>query len=130
MQVRHWMSPDPETISPSATVAEARALLQRYGFHHFPIVVKDCLVGVVSDRDVARGVAPDADPVRSVMSTSPHVAHPYETVATAARTLLSRRINSLPVVDDAGSLVGMITTTDCLLAFLQQCADHTAREAA
>lgn len=37
MLVRNWMSPDPLTIEPSATVGEARGLLQRYGIHHLPV---------------------------------------------------------------------------------------------
>jgi thiosulfate dehydrogenase [quinone] large subunit len=136
MRVREWMSPDPVTVTPSTDVAEARRLLDRYGVRHLPVVEHGRVVGMISDRDVrvspaalrqvterlaATGraaVAEDAGVglvVSAVMSAPVHVVTVDEDVDAAARLLLSRRISALPVLDD-GALVGLITSTDCLLA--------------
>jgi acetoin utilization protein AcuB len=133
MQIREWMSPDPVTVSPTTTVREARRLLHYYGVRHLPVVSDDRVVGMVSDRDVRiedadlsriAGVGQVATVlgssrlVEDVMSAPPYVIAMEETVESAARLMLSRRISALPVVDREGGLVGVITTTDCLLASL------------
>lgn len=138
MRVRDRMSPDPVTVTPSTLVTKARQLLDRYGVRHLPVVECGRVVGMISDRDVrvsraalrqvterlaATGraaVAEDAGVglvVSAVMSTSVHVVTVDEDVEAAARLLLSRRVSALPVLDDS-ALVGLITTTDCLLASL------------
>lgn len=139
MFVRDWMSPDPVTVTPSTPVEEARRLLHRYGVRHLPVVNgRGHLVGVVSDRDVAideaalqqaltrlaerrlGGLADAAGTERTVatvMSSPPQVIGPDEPVEAAARLMLSRCISALPVVAH-DELVGVITTTDCLLASL------------
>ena len=138
MTVRNWMSPDPVSVSPDATVAEARELLEAQGFRHLLVVSDDRLVGIISDRDVAisgavlRSAARNHDvaslldddrPVESVMSGTPHVIGPEAEIREAARLLVSRHINALPVVDIDGSVIGIITSVDCLLATLEQPAD-------
>lgn len=134
MEVREWMSPDPVAVSPDTSVAEARRLLTEKGFRHLPVVDDGELVGIVSDRDVAinpralraavrnRSVADlldDDRPVEAVMSPDPHVIVPDASLDEAARLLVSRHVNALPVVDDDRRLVGIVTSVDCLLASLQ-----------
>jgi acetoin utilization protein AcuB len=136
MRVSEWMSPDPVTVGPEDTVQDARALLHRYGIRHLPVVDRDRVAGVVSDRDVriddtlftelvqggngavAEVVAGAGRSVASVMSAPAHVITAEDTMEAAARLMLSRRISALPVVGADGELVGMVTTTDCLLATL------------
>lgn len=131
LAVRDWMSADPLTVSPDADTRDARVLLHRYGIRHLPVVDDDRVVGMISDRDVridqsALDDLPDARvverlrarrSVEAVMSSPPHVIGPDDSIAEAARRMLSRRISALPVVED-DVLVGMLTTTDCLLALL------------
>jgi acetoin utilization protein AcuB len=127
------MSPDPVHVSPDAAVAEARELLEAHGFRHLPVVDNDRLIGIVSDRDIAISAAAlraavrrhnvgalldDERPVEAVMSSAPHVIGPDADVSEAARLLVSRHINALPVVED-GQLIGIITSVDCLLATLE-----------
>ena len=138
MTVRNWMSPDPVSVSPDATVAEARELLEAHGFRHLLVVAEDRLIGIISDRDVtisgaalrealrrhdAVALLDDDRPVESVMSSAPHVIGPEAEISEAARLLVSRHINALPVVDIDGSVIGIITSVDCLLATLEQSAD-------
>jgi acetoin utilization protein AcuB len=126
------MSPDPVTVSPDTTVAEARGLLEAEGIRHLPVVDAGRLTGIVSDRDIGISDASlraavkhhtvdtlldDERPVEAVMSSTPHVIAADAGIAQAARLMVSRRINALPVVDD-DTLVGIITSVDCLLASL------------
>lgn len=141
MLVREWMSPDPVAVDPATPVREARRLLGYYGIRHLPVVERDRVVGMLSDRDVrlddralellvasadaeAAGVERE---VRAVMSAPVHAIAPDETVEEAARTMLSWQISALPVVDAAERLLGLITTTDCLLASLSPSAAATDR---
>lgn len=132
MHVRDWMNTDPIVVGPATEVREARHLLHEYGIRHLPVVDDGRLVGIISDRDVRvddRSLnklaalerlgdnAGEGKPVEAVMSTEPHVIDGDQPVAAAARLMLSRRVSALPVVDD-GALVGIITTTDCMLALL------------
>lgn len=138
MSVREWMSPDPVHVSPDTTVAEAREMLAREGFRHLPVVSEGRLVGIVSDRDVAINndalraalrrndvatLLDDDRPVEAVMSAGPHVIGPDAPISDASRLLVSRRISAVPVVDDDGVLVGIVTSVDCLLATLKEGAD-------
>lgn len=138
MKVRDWMSPDPVTVSPDTTVAEARALMEAEGFRHLPVVTGGTLLGIVSDRDVAikdaalraairqrtvEGLLDDDRPVESVMSHALHLIGSDAAVSEAARLLVSRRISALPVVDSDRKMVGIITSVDCLLASLESADD-------
>lgn len=121
MRVRDWMSPDPVATTPHVPAAVAEAQMERYGIRHLPVVRHGRVIGMISDRDVRSRRAADAD-VADIMSTPPHVIAADDTVEAAARMMLSRHINALPVVDVEGTLLGMITTTDCLLASLSPAA--------
>ncbi len=135
MRVREWMSPDPVTVAPSTSVDEARHLLDTYGVRHLPVVDHGRVVGMISDRDVrlahrALATAPadrEQVDVAAVMSTPVHVVDADAEIEQAARLMLSRRISALPVLDN-GELVGLVTTTDCLLASLTPVVDQQQAE--
>lgn len=51
--VTRWMSPNPETVSPETTAADALDQMLFGAFRHLPVVEGDRVVGVVSMRDLA-----------------------------------------------------------------------------
>ena len=116
MRVSSWMSPDPMSTAPGVAAADAGRVMHTYAIRHLPVVVHGRVLGMVSDRDV-RGAIPGRT-VADIMSSPAHTVGPDDTIEAAARLMLSRHISALPVVDGAGHLVGMLTTTDCLLASL------------
>lgn len=124
MRVREWMSPDPVTTTQEVTAADAAHLMARYGIRHLPVITGGRVVGVISDRDV-RSAFPGAT-VGKAMSSPAYIVRDDESVEAAARLMLSRRISALPVIDAADALVGMITTTDCLLASLSPAGAEAA----
>src|SRR5574337_547383 len=128
--VRDWMVPDPVTVSPRATVAEAKSLLEAHHIRHLPVMDHDRLVGMITDRDIRLASMPRArmEPARpdallplirveQVMTPDPTTASPGMSIAEAARLMLERRYGGLPVIAD-GRLVGIITQVDLLKALI------------
>jgi acetoin utilization protein AcuB len=116
MIVRNRMSSKVITVEPDQTLAQARALLQRHRIRQLPVLRKERLVGIVTDRDL-RGAPATAETVADVMSVKPSVIGPTASVDEAARVLRSRKFGALPVVD-GGKLVGILSSSDILAAFV------------
>jgi acetoin utilization protein AcuB len=104
------------TVSPEDSVADAKGLLAKHGFHQLPVVTAQQLVGIVTDRDL-RSAPAKAKRVADVMTPKPQVIGPDTFVDEAARRLRRHRIGGLPVVEK-GRLVGILTTADVLDAFV------------
>ena len=52
--VAHWMTRDPVTVSPEASVEQALETMLGGHFRHLPVMQGDTLVGIVSIRDLSR----------------------------------------------------------------------------
>ena len=116
MLVRNRMSRKVFTVAPDASIEAARALLQRHRVRQLPVVRKERLVGIVTDRDL-RGAGAKEQQVADVMTAKPLVVAPTASVDEAARLLRGRKIGALPVVDK-NKLVGILTASDVLDAFV------------
>ena len=107
---------EPVTTTPSHSVRDAAAAMAEAGVSCILVVEHLELVGIVTDRDLrnrvlAAGLSPDSA-VRSVMTSEP-VTLPAEALAfEALLEMVSRDIHHLPVVDETGRPVGLVTTTD------------------
>lgn len=55
--VIEWMTRNPTTIAPSATVREALRVMMEGGFRHLPVVDDGRAAGMISMRDIARGLS-------------------------------------------------------------------------
>ena len=103
----------PVTTGPDATLADVEALCGRYRVSGLPVVDDEgLLVGIVTNRDLRF----EGDPsrlVRDVMTRMPLVTGPVGISPDDAMALLGRRkVEKLPLVDDAGRLRGLITVKD------------------
>ena len=130
------MTVNPVTVGPDATLDEALDLLEEFGFRHLPVVEDGAVVGIISDRDLRLATSwlgsrmrlespvgeeiPGAKRVREIMTHPVHTLPRDELPGTAAQDMLDRRIGAIPVVED-GELVGIVTETDLLRAFLELC---------
>ncbi|MBS4047399.1 MAG: IMP dehydrogenase [Alphaproteobacteria bacterium] len=105
---------NPLTIEPNATLADALALMERYGIHGIPVTEGQAgkLVGILTNRDV-RFATNMQQPVHELM-TKDRLITVREGVSSAeAKKLLHQhRIEKLLVVDEAYSCVGLITVKD------------------
>jgi acetoin utilization protein AcuB len=119
--VSHWMSTDLVTISKEASIQEAMALMKQQSVRHLPVVdQKMILLGWITDADL-RGVLIasmlEELTLEDVMIRKPFTIHPEMALEDAARILLDKRVGGLPIVKN-GTLVGVITVTDILSAFI------------
>ncbi|MDG1769386.1 MAG: IMP dehydrogenase [Yoonia sp.] len=132
-QVKRFVSGtvyNPITLSADQTLADAKALMERYRVTGFPVVGPEGhVVGIVTNRDM-RFASDDATPV-SVMMTTDNLAMLQEPAdLEEARSLMqARRIEKLLITDDAGKLTGLLTLKDSEQAVLNPmaCKDELGR---
>jgi CBS domain-containing protein len=91
--------------------------MDEHRIRHLPVVQGGRLVGMVSDRDVRSASASPGTVAGRIMTPDPVTVTSDARIEHAARVMLDARFGSLPVVD--GALVGLVTTTDLLRAFVQ-----------
>ena len=139
MTVAAWMAKRLVTVDANTSVAEAWRVMQGQRIRHLPVRDHEKLVGILSDRDVRLAFpAPAADMevgerralwerlrVWQIMNRVVVTVTPEAPMERAARTLLRYRIGGLPVMS-AGRLVGIITETDFLRAFVALRVAHPA----
>jgi IMP dehydrogenase len=106
---------DPVTLSPHATVGDARELMGKFKIGGIPIVDQTGkLVGILTNRDL-RFETHLLRPVHEIMTRENLVTAPAGTTLEQAREILQRnKIEKLPVVDENRVLVGLITYKDIL----------------
>ncbi|MCR9148623.1 MAG: IMP dehydrogenase [Rhodobacteraceae bacterium] len=121
---------NPITLSPDQTLADAKALQERYNVTGFPVVDgRGHVVGIVTNRDM-RFATSDDTPVR-VMMTAENLAvltEPAE-LEEAKSLMKARRIEKLLVTDRVGKLTGLLTLKDTEKAVLNPnaCKDELGR---
>ena len=133
MLVKDWMSPAPLTVSPETPVLEALRLLKERGFRRLPVVEGSKLIGIVTDKDLKDAMPSKATTlsvwelnyllskltVREVMATEVLTVNALETLEDAALRMQERKLGGMPVLDNAGALVGILTITDVLGALVR-----------
>jgi acetoin utilization protein AcuB len=106
------------TAAPGELLSEARKKMQAGGFRRLPVVSDDRLVGIITDRDLRGHLGYfEHTRINGVMTETVHTVSPSTTVEEAAQILLKHQIGGLPVIEQ-GRLVGIITTSDVMKAFL------------
>ena len=121
---------NPITLRPDQTLADAKALQDRYNVTGFPVVDDEGrILGIVTNRDM-RFASDDATPVRTMM-TADNLAVLREPAdrAEALSLMKARRIEKLLVTDDRGHLTGLLTLKDSERSVLNPlaCKDHKGR---
>jgi acetoin utilization protein AcuB len=132
MLVKQRMTRDPLVVAPDQPLADALRLTRARRIRHLPVVEEGRLVGIVSDRDVRLAMPSpltepddervaflDRTPVSSVMKRDPVTVGPYDSVEDAAKEMRRRRIGAIPVTDAHGRLVGILSESDVLDAFVE-----------
>ncbi len=117
ISVSDFMTKDLVTVREADDLALAESLLRLGGVRHLPVVRDRKLVGILTQRDVLRsgisGKPPARElPVSEVMTKDPTTVRPGLGLAHAARLMLERKIGCLPVCEEDGTLVGIVTEAD------------------
>ena len=104
---------DPIFIGPDASVGEADALMAEYHISGVPVVdVNQTLIGIITNRDM-RFISDMSAKVADVMTAAPLVTGKEgTTLEEAAKEMQKHKIEKLPIVDDNGKLMGLITIKD------------------
>jgi len=109
----HGVIPDPVTLSPKQSVAEAKRIMQEQGITGLPVVEPNGkLVGIITQRDLR--FLDDLDvAVERVMTKKNLVTAPPDTTLEAAKRILQQnKVEKLLLVDGSGRLRGLITIKD------------------
>ena len=117
ISVADFMTRDLVTVREADDVALAESLLRVGGIRHLPVVRDRKLVGILTQRDVLRsGLSGTASAreraVSDVMTRDPTSVRPGLGLAHAARLMLERKYGCLPVCEEDGTLVGIVTEAD------------------
>ncbi len=133
MLLKEWMTKDVITVSPQTSMMKAGKLLREHKFRRLPVVdERGCLVGIVTDRDIkdaspSKATALDVHElnyllseiaIADIMTQHPVTVTDYDTIQTASAIMLEKKFEGLPVVDDKGRLIGIITETDLFRALI------------
>lgn len=132
MKIRDLMTDKPITVDLDTPVLEARQIMLSKRIRHLLVTDGQKLAGMVTDRDIRLNLPSPATSlsvweinyllarltVESVMTKALVTVSPGWDPRDAAVLMLDHRIGALPVVD-AGQLVGIITETDLLRAFVK-----------
>ncbi|MFZ5774216.1 MAG: CBS and ACT domain-containing protein [Thermodesulfobacteriota bacterium] len=132
MLIKDWMAKDVLTVDENTSLMRATRIMKENNIRRLPVVAHGKLIGIVTDRDVK-----DASPskttsldihelyyllsemkVKDVMTAQPLTLGAGETLEKAALVMLEGKISGLPVVDESGHLVGVVSETDVLRGFI------------
>ncbi len=135
MPVRDWMSSPVLVIRPDTPVADAYDMMVQHGIRRLPVVDdKGRLVGIVTLGDLREARPSPATSlsiyelnyllarltVGQIMTHNPYTVRPDTSVLQAARLMLKHKVGGLPVVDNEGRPVGIITESDIFRMLIDQ----------
>ena len=133
MPVKNWMTTDVVSVGPDTSLLKVGKLMKDHHIRRIPVVDENGqVVGIISDRDVR-----DASPskattldmyemhyllaelkAKNIMTAKPITVKPTDTVEQAALIMLDNKVGGLPVVNDSGKLVGIISDHDVFKALV------------
>jgi len=118
-RVEEYMTHEVSTVSPDDSVAEvSRRIVESEDHNGFPVCRQLTVEGFVTARDL---LAADSEtPISAVMTPDILVADPEMVVTDAARVILRSGIQKLPVVDDEGRLIGILSNTDVVRSQIER----------
>jgi len=121
--VRDWMSSPVVFVDPDSKVSYALTLMRRHKIHSLIVDMSDKnqYYGILTTTDIRdKIVLADRNPaemtVREIMSGPLGTAKPEWTLKECSRMMHELRVHHLPVADDHGTLIGLISATDIFMA--------------
>ena len=116
---REIMTSNVKTANPEMSLQAVAALMRDGDMGVLPVVEGERLVGIVTDRDiVVRAIAEGKDAltaVGDVMTKEIYSVKPDDFVFEAIRLMGDKQVRRVPIINDAGALVGIIAMADVAL---------------
>ncbi len=112
------------TLSAHQSFDDAVRLMKDRHFRHCIVVdMQGKICGVISDRDILRAMAMSRDSrsksLNQIMTRNPITVKRETSILDAVSKIISKKINCLPVVEDDGTVCGIVTSTDLLKSYQQ-----------
>lgn len=138
MDVEELMSRNVVTVGPDTPLKDVAVLLTEHRIGGVPVVEGGRVTGVVSETDIvakergrlaSRRLRHRRDDKRTArtageaMTAPPVTVDSWRSTAGAAAIMLEHDVNRLPVVDDTGRLIGIVTRADLVRAFARSDAE-------
>lgn len=119
MRCREIMTATVLTVTPRTALIEVAVLMRDSDVGSIPVVDEGKLVGIITDRDivvraVAAGKGPET-PVSNAMTSEIFSVKPDDFVFEAIRLMGDKQVRRIPVVNENGSLAGIIAMADIAL---------------
>ena len=125
--VSDWMSSPVVVVDPDSSVSYAMTLMRRRNIHSVVVDVSDRnpSYGIVTttdirDKIVAEGRNPAETTAREIMSGPIITGRAEWTLAECSRIMQKNKFHHLPIADDGGTLICMISATDIFMAVEEQ----------
>ena len=134
MKARDIMTQNPRVVTPETPVQEAARLMKTEDTGVLPVVEASTsrrLVGVLTDRDIAIRVVAEGRNgavVRDVMSPSVRTCRADDDVDDVMRVMADEQIRRIPIVDDAGTVVGIVSQADLVREGPDRRAERTIEQ--
>ena len=132
MLIKEWMSKDLIIVDENTSLMRATRVMKENNIRRLPVLGSGKLVGILSDRDVK-----DASPskmtamdihefyyflsemkVKDAMTPTPLTLHQDDLLERAAILILKNKISGVPVLDESGNLVGLLSSSDVVRGFI------------
>jgi CBS domain-containing protein len=116
-RIQEVMTSDPRSVSPDAPVADASRIMRDEDTGIVPIVEDGKRIGTITDRDIvvrliAEGRDASSATVRDIASTDLVTVDPQQDLDEALRLMAQHQVRRLPVVEEDGRLVGILSQAD------------------
>jgi CBS domain-containing protein len=121
MRLGDLVSNSPHVCGPETTILDAAVAMEGSDLGSLAVVEGRDLVGLITERDLRRSVAEGVDlasAVSSIMSSDPDTFDPDLDVWDAAAWIAESGYRHLPVIDDDGVLLGVVSVRDLLKALV------------
>ena len=128
MKIKEIMTTDLVTVTMDDSLGKVHELFEQSTFHHVLVLEEQELVGLISDRDVLKAMSPFVDghsersqdratmqvKVHQFMSRNPLTVKPDLSISQAITIMDENGISCLPVQDDDGKILGIVTSNDII----------------
>ncbi|HEX2908639.1 MAG TPA: CBS domain-containing protein [Phototrophicaceae bacterium] len=126
VMVNEWMTTPVISVTPATAISTAHQMMKEKGIRRVPVVEDEHLVGIVTIGDVREASPSDATTlsiwelnylwaqltIERVMTRKVVTVRPDVCILDAAQLMLDHKVSGLPVVDEQGKLVGILTESD------------------
>ncbi len=127
MIIKDWMTKDVITVDPEASMMRAAKRMKEKNIRRLPVVDdRGKLVGILSDRDVKEASPSKATTldvhelyyllseikVKNIMTSNPLTIKDTDTVVKCAAIMHDKKVSGLPVLNDSGDMVGIMTQNE------------------